>query len=146
MDLIIADYPKATELCNTLLGEKYFPFCLSYVPGDYNFREIDRFRWESRHMCTRFKNHYDGPVAIDLTQWADQHPNSYFEAFFYYLKDHYKESQCVLLSEKPCGAHITEKLEAFYPLTITDKLHPEENGKQKRIIGFAITEEERCHV
>lgn len=146
MDLIIANYSKATEFCNTRLGKEYFSFCLSYVPGDYVFREIDRFRWESRHMYTRFKNHYSGPVVVDLTQWANHHPNNHFEAFFYYLKDHYQEHECILLSEKPCSNHIIEKLEEFFPLMITDNLHSEKTRKYNRVIGFAAEEEGHNHV
>ena len=146
MKLIIADYLQAIESCNTLLGENHFSFCLSYVPGDSPFREIQRFCWESRHMHTRFKNHYDGPVAIDLTQWAEHHPNTYFEAFLYYLKDHHEENQCVLFSEVPCGTHILEKLEKFFSLTVIDTHRSESKHNHKRIIGFATEKEDRYYV
>lgn len=145
MKLILAPYADACTHCSELLGTDYFEFCFSYAAHDSRFREIDRFLWESRHEKSRFSNRYTGPAVIDITAWSSEMPNSYFDAFSYFLKDLTIDLPLVLISEKPLKEPIRSRLERFFELEITDLLvHKEE--KKIRTIGFAVQKEESEHV
>lgn len=137
MILVQAKYEDAVEYCGRITDGEYFNFCFEYTPETVYFREIDRFLWESRHECARFRNSYDGPAVIDISEWADELPNKYFKAFLYFLKDRAGrtgEENNILLCDRICGREISDAIEALFQLkTVTMGLE----AKKERTIGFA---------
>ena len=147
-DLIQGKYEEAITQCRSKIDGEYFEFCFSYTTAEERFREIDRFLWESRHQCTRYQNRYDGPVVVDLTQWARQYPNDYFDAFMYFLKDISCGRECIFISETVCGRQIVDRMSDLFDVNVitldTVKTHSEK--KKTNPIGFAFNEEEKEHV
>ena len=65
------EYSEITARLAETFNDIFFDFNFSYTDENEVFREINRFVWESRHLMTRFKNRYYGPVAISLSEWND---------------------------------------------------------------------------
>ena len=97
MELIEADYAWSSAHCKKKFPS-YFEFRLSYGSRPEYFREFDRFHWTSRHQCTRFKNRYTGPVVVDVSEWAQESPNTCLTDFLYFLNDKFISEDCVLIS------------------------------------------------
>lgn len=146
MELIQAKYEKALQYCKSKMNRKYFEFHFSYVPMNERFRELDRFIWEAKHQCTRYKNRYLGDIVIDISEWSDKEPNEYFHAFLYYIKDVYNEQKCIFISERVCEKSITEKMQEHFEITIrTFDISPTISKKVNHI-GFTDLTEEHEYV
>ena len=146
MYLVHGPFVKTSKYCEDLFGKDYFEFCLSYVGDGAGFREIDRFLWESRHERTRYRNRYSGPVALDITAWADKYPNDYFDAFMYFISDAVKEGECVLTSEEKCGREICDRLGRFFTLEVISLNSGKESAGTTRKIGFTDEKEDEKDV
>lgn len=146
MKLIQGNYEKALEKCKKELNDDYFEFCFSYVSTSEVFREINRFLWESRHQCTRFKNRYVGPVVIDISDWSTRYPNDYFDAFMYFVKSNMNQMNFVFISNDFCSNAITDRLNEFFKIRIIDVVRRKSSKTKKNVIGFVDTQEEKCYV
>ncbi len=139
MKLIQGSYGKTIEYCAKMFDGKFFEFELPYVSTDNHFCEIDRFLYESRHTL-RFKNHYEGNVVIDLSDWNDRDKvNNYFESFMYFLKDNADIYNCVFIVDKKCSSKIIKMLKELFEIEITELDVPATETKTR--IGFYMSKE-----
>lgn len=137
--LIQGKYEAAKKSYLDGMSKDFFEFHFNYVSTNEIFRELDRFMWESRHDKTRFKNRYEGPVLIDLTEWNQNEQNEYFDAFMYYLKDNaYLEYTFIVQDE--CEKEFLDRLVFFFEISIEELEFRKERTKQRRI-GFCFEEE-----
>ena len=143
-DLIQGSYVTAKKFYTEHNGKEYFEFHFPYVSKDQTFRELDRFLWESKHEMTRFRNRYEGPVLIDLTEWNRHGRNEYFDAFMYFLLDNPSVKQTFILQE-PCSTELMETLKSFFEIKVTE-LEIKKTPDAKRRIGFYTEEEDLNHV
>lgn len=133
--LVQADFEKAIEYINNISGQGFI-FELDYVDIAINFREIDRFLWESKKNM-RYKNKYKGSVIINLSKWNGKPINKYFHAFIYMIRDNYTE--CSFITESPADNELIDELSKHYNnLKVKSFLEKEQRIKP---IGFAIEEE-----
>jgi len=146
MELIQAKYEKAIQYCNSKIKSEYFEFSFSYVSMDERFRELDRFIWEARHQCTRYKNCYSGDIVIDISEWSDKEPNEYFDAFMYYIKDIYSKHHCIFISEKICDKGIIDRIHEHFEITVQTLDIKLGTSKKLNQIGFAVSKEEHEYV
>ena len=144
MYLVQGEYENAVNYCRGIAQNAGFEFCFTYVSGNEVFKEINRFIWESKHMHTRFKNKYKGPVIIDISQWCTREPNLYFNAFMYYLKDNSNDYEINFISDKECPKFLIAHLKTFFELDVIDL--GIEKVKQETKIGFRIETEEKEYV
>lgn len=146
MEYVEAEYPWSLEHCKKLFPNGYFEFRLGYGSRPEYYREFDRFHWTSRKQCARYKNRYTGPVVVDITEWADEEPNTCLTDFLYYLSDTFAPKDCVLISEKQCNKALLDHIEKT--VAIQKKLQKLQSTETaKRVIGFTAPEkEEREHV
>ncbi len=143
MRLIQGDYKKTIMYCSDMLKGDFFEFDFPFVPMDERFREIDRFLWESKHQCTRFKNRYEGCAIIDISDWSRHFPNDYFDAFMYFLKDNEAFTPCALISSEPCSSEVRGRLERLFSVKEVNLFdNAETAGSRKTAIGFCIGSEE----
>ena len=141
MEYVEAEYLWSLEHCKKLFPNGYFEFRLAYGSNPESYREFDRFHWSSRHQCTRYKNRYTGPVVVDLSEWAEDAPNTCLTDFLYYLTDTFADQDCVLITEKPCNKKLLEHIEKTVSIhRKNQKLKETENDK--RVIGFSASGKE----
>ena len=115
MKLLIGPYEVIRELIHEK-QEDVFEFVFPYVGMTERFREIDRFLYESKHS-RRYVSEYVGKVIIDITEWSDtEYCNSYFTAFMMFLKDHQRQYDCVLTSEKDCCSKLLSHLQTLFDI------------------------------
>lgn len=139
MYLLQGDYPNVKDYCEELFADDYFEFELSYVSENEKFKEIDRFLWESRHECTRYKNRYNGNFAIGITEWNDKTPNKYFDAFMFFLKDYMSSARsCVIFVEDYIDKSLLNALKKHFNLTIKELSLTEKDDFTMKKIGFCI--------
>ena len=112
--IVQGDYPRIASKLSAHFKGDYFDFDFAYVSENEVFREINRFIWESKHMMTRFKNRYTGPVAVCLSGWNEESLNGYFDTFMYFMKDMFPESKiCFYLESRISGRMLTGIKELF---------------------------------
>ena len=136
--ILQGDYEKAKAHYHTTMVKDYFEFHFVSTSVNGEFRELDRFIWESRHQKTRFKNQYAGPVLIDLTEWNKKEANLYFEAFMYYLKDHAR-LECTVLVQNVCQQWLLDLLNDFFEVEVVELEVRKEKGNMRKI-GFYAEE------
>lgn len=136
MRLIHGGYSEAIAYCRKKLKSDFFEFDFPFVSMSENFREIDRFLWESRHQCTRFRNRYEGPVVIDVTDWNNQYPNDYFDAFLYFLKSSEKSLTCTLISSEPFSQAVLDRINRLFDAKEISLSEAEKPRRKNRTIGF----------
>lgn len=134
MEYIEADYPWLRAYCSRLYPAGFFAFRLCYGEDPETYNEFNRFSWISRRQCTRYRNRYTGPVAVDISDWAEKEPNTCLTDFLYYLTDCFAESNCVLVSEKPCSKALMTHIEKT--VRLTKKTLRLQNAGKRRAIGF----------
>lgn len=132
-DIILGSYENAKRMYEQKNGKNYFEFEFSFVDQSQNFREINRFLWESKHEMTRFKNRYSGPVLIDLSQWNDEQPNIYFDAFMYFLKDS-EDIEVTFAVDNDLSHQLKKRIEKLFELEIITL--DREVEKEEARIGF----------
>ncbi len=137
MRLIHGEYCEAVAYCRKMIKSDFFEFDFPFVPMSENFREIDRFLWESRHQCTRFRNRYDGPAVIDITDWNSQHPNDYFDAFLYFLKNSEKSITCTFISSEPFSQAVLDRISRLFKVKEISLGKDSRPARKNRTIGFA---------
>lgn len=143
MYLLQGDYKKVKGFCNDLFTNGYFEFEFSYVSENERFREIDRYLWESRHECTRFKNRYEGDIVIGLNEWNKNDPNKYFDAFMYFIKDCQKFTHsCILFVEDYVSESLLTSLKKHFDIITKEMGLDVKENKSKRKIGFYIENNE----
>lgn len=144
MKLLEGKYVDAINYCAKRTDKEPFVFELRYADADTDFRELDRFLWESRHSTgQRFRNRYTGPAVIDITSWNDRVPNDNLRAFLYYMKDHESEIDCYLMSETEFSARITDCVEGLFDIGRPVRVGKPRDKRDKdngRVIGFALPE------
>lgn len=137
MKLIKGNYIKVKKYIKNKFTDDYFEFNFPYVDEKAPFKEINRFIDESK-MKTRFKNKYLGNVVINITEWVDDTPNKYFDAFMYFILDRELESnknKTIFTCEKECSTELTKKLNEFFEdIKIIDLGLKNKNAKHT--IGF----------
>lgn len=138
MRLIRGDYEKAVLYCSEMIKGDFFEFDFPFIPMNENFREIDRFLWESRHQCTRFKNRFEGRAVIDVSDWNRHFPNDYFDAFMYFLKDNEAYVACTLISSESWSEEVTERLKRLFDVKEADVSGGSGDAKKKKAIGFYV--------
>lgn len=143
MKLICAGYEEAIAKCNELMKDGFFEFSFSYVPTEEKFRELDRFIWESKHQCARFKNYYEGDAVIELTEWNDNFTNEYFDAFMFYLKGNLGRISTTFIVDGRCSEALEKKMEKFFSIEIVELDENRANEEDGRFIGFAAGTEVR---
>jgi len=144
MYFLQGDYKKVKGYFNDLFPNDYFEFEFSYVAEDEKFKEIDRFLWESRHECTRYKNRYNGSLVIGLNEWNNNETNKYFDAFMYFLKDYMRFAHsCVFFIEDFADKSLIEALEKHFDLTVKELSITVKNDRIQRKIGFCINPDEK---
>ncbi len=141
--LIQGKYEIAKQYYKEDMNQDFFEFHFVYTSANEVFRELNRFVWESRHYKTRFKNRYEGPALIDITEWNQGKLNDYFDAFLYFIKDS-PHLECTFIVQEICSQELLKKLESFFEINI-EKLEVR-NDKSKRQIGFCLKEEEKENV
>lgn len=149
MYLLQGDYSEVKGYCKTLFDDDYFEFEFPYVAENEKFREIDRFLWESRHECTRYKNRYDGNFVIGLNEWNESKPNKYFDAFMYFLSDKLRFARsCILFVEDCIDEELMTALEKHFNIVEKELTLTEKKSRTQRQIGFCIatTEKEKENV
>lgn len=128
---ITGTYESCMDYVSKLKGDGFFVFNLAYVSENENFREIDRFLWESRHkddgIGRKYSNRYSGVAVIDVTAWYKRYPNEYFKAFFYFLKDQYFILEDIVFIAEKCDDALLEHLSGFFE-TERVSLDKEERG------------------
>lgn len=139
MELVIGDYSKIKEYLKKVMDTADFEFKLPYVDENSTFKEIDRFIDESKAHA-RFKNKYEGDVAIEITDWAYKPINEYFEAFSYFLRDRMLEfanKKVILTCEKECTKEFLAELEDCFEtkIEVTD-LGLKRGNRFRQTIGF----------
>lgn len=144
MYLLQGDYNKVKTHCKDFFENDYFEFELSYVPENEKFREIDRFLWESRHECTRYKNKYNGNLVVGLTEWNSNASNKYFDAFMYFLKDYLRFARsCVLFVEEQASESLLSAVGKHFCIVKKELSLTVKQGKKTRRIGFYLESDER---
>lgn len=139
MYFLQGDHKKVKGYCKDLFAEDYFEFEFPYVADGEKFREIDRFLWESRRDCTRYKNKYNGNFVIGLNEWNENEPNKYFDAFMYFLKDYLKFSHsCYLFIEDYADKSLISALEKHFDIVVKELDLSVKETKAQRTIGFCI--------
>lgn len=147
MRLIQGNYEENISYCRDTIKEDFFEFDFPFVPMDTQFREIDRFLWESKHQCTRFKNRFEGQAVIDITDWNAVHPNDYFDAFLYFLKGNEDHLSCTLITSEPCTGEVMNRISKLFTVKEVNLLTDSHPQKKMNTIGFcADTEEENDYV
>lgn len=132
VNLLCGNYEKLKQ---ALEGETYFEFELQY---DSCNKELDRFLWESRKEMAQYKNHYSGPVVIDLSKWNQKQDKAFFEAFLYYLQDR-GEQLTIIMSEKPTK-QLLSCLEKHFDVNVKE-FSLKERERETTRIGFYCEEE-----
>ncbi len=138
--LIEGKYESAKTLYTSRCKD-FFEFNFTYAGMNENFREINRFLWESRHEKTRFRNKFEGNVLINLTSWNGMDLNEYFEAFMYFLKDD-PYLNVTFLIEKECDRELLEKLKLFFEIEKTE-IGLDAPAKAVRPIGFTVSDDRK---
>ena len=139
--IIQGEYSNIKAYIGDILQNKYFDFNFTFTEENEVFREINRFIWESKHLHTRFKNRYSGPVAVCLSEWNNERLNNYFDIFMYFLKDISSDSDIYLYVESCISECISKRIEYFFPKIKKVDLQLTEE-KVTRRIGFYIQESE----
>ena len=138
--IIQGDYAKITARLSKTFKVPYFDFNFSFTDENEVFREINRFVWESKHLMTRFKNRYYGPVAVSLSEWNGEVLNGYFDSFMYFIKDMFPDDKICFYVESQIEDELLNKIELFFPKAkVIDLLI---NKKPERRIGFVINSNE----
>ena len=144
MFFLQGDYKKIKGYCNDLFGKDYFEFEFTYVSENDKFKEIDRFLWESRHECTRYKNKYYGNLVIGLNEWNENEPNKYFEAFMYFLKDYLRYAHsCIFFVEAQAGNSLISAVEKYFDLLLKELPLTVKKEEANKKIGFCIEVDEK---
>ena len=139
-DLVIGSCAECSAYCKSHFKKRYFAFTFSYVSTDTHFREIDRFLWESKHRCTRFRNRYIGPVVIDMSEWSDRQSNEYFDAFMYFLLDNHDSFNILFVSQTEFRPDISKTMSRYFDI---DKIYLPSaslSPSGTKLIGFDIEE------
>ena len=145
MQLIQGNKYSNKMLLKKITEGDYFEFSLCYTDNESIRGEFERFREQSRKK-TRFKNRYEGPVAVDLSEWNDTQ-NIYLEKFLYCLFDYSRNSLVVLTIEKECSQELLCYIKnVFEEVKILKSgecktLNYPYKGKMKQV-GFVMKEKE----
>lgn len=135
MEYIEADYQWMMNYCKEKFPNGFFEFRLGYGSRSEVYNEFNRFHWTSRHTGTRFKNKYDGPLVLDISEWADESPNTCLTDFLYYLADSFSPDACIIISEKTCSKELVDHIDKVLPIEKRICLLKEKN-QAYRVIGF----------
>lgn len=138
--LIQGDFKNTRNYLMDLFKGDYFDFNFSYTSEHESLKEINRFVWESKHLKTRFKNRYSGPISICLSEWNNRCLNHYFDAFMYFLKDMSVQADICLYVEKTISREIFEKIKLFFPDISRIDLYLPEKKERKPKIGFCVSD------
>lgn len=138
--IIQGDYAKITAKLSRTFKDIYFDFNFSFTDENEVFKEINRFVWESKHLMTRFKNRYYGPVAISLSEWNGELLSGYFDSFMYFIKDTFPDDKICFYVESQIEDELLNRIELFFPkANLIDLLICK---KQEKRIGFVINSNE----
>lgn len=88
MLLVHGDYEKICAYSEKMLRGDFFRFTASYASHLGEFTDIARFCWESRREKAPFRNKYQGPCVIDLSEWNNEPLNIYFKYLMYFFYDY----------------------------------------------------------
>ncbi|MDY5001845.1 MAG: hypothetical protein SO122_05230 [Eubacteriales bacterium] len=79
-----------------------FRFCFRYyAPYEKAFNELRRIRFEARNH-TRFKEEYNGYIAVDVSEWIGHEEEFYFDIFLKFLSDQKDHWRYIFYTEDTC--------------------------------------------